>query len=135
MPDAGAVLASPPVAPTTGARVQPTVEHPATVNRFVEEVYAELRRLAHAHMRRERPGHTLQTTALVHETYLRLASCKNISLRDRRQFFSLASRMMRCILVDYARGVAAAKRGGRRTSGHSPRPEAGQHSGFGRHRS
>lgn len=87
-------------------------DHGAGIGRFVEEVYAELRRLAHAHMRREHPGHTLQTTALVHETYLRLANCKNIGVHDRRQFFSLASRMMRRILVDHARGASAAKRGG-----------------------
>ncbi|QUW04319.1 sigma-70 family RNA polymerase sigma factor [Chloracidobacterium validum] len=80
-------------------------------SQFIEEVYAELRHLAHAHMRREQPGHTLQTTALVHEVYLRLANCKGVSVTDRQQFFSLASRVMRHILVDYARAATSAKRG------------------------
>lgn len=77
----------------------------------VGEVYAELRRLAHSHMRRENRGHTLQTTALVHETYLRLADCKPSGWLDRHQFFAFASRIMRHILVDYARRAKSAKRG------------------------
>ncbi|MGQ9896467.1 MAG: ECF-type sigma factor [Acidobacteriota bacterium] len=84
---------------------------PVKLNQFIEEVYVELHRLAHAHMRREQRRHTLQTTALVHETYLRLARCKGLNLSDRRLFFGLASRIMRHILVDYARGANAAKRG------------------------
>ncbi len=83
----------------------------ADINQLMEEVYAELHRLAHAHMRREHGLHTLQTTALVHETYLRLAKCRHLDLSDRRLFFGLASRVMRHILVDYARSARAAKRG------------------------
>jgi RNA polymerase sigma factor (TIGR02999 family) len=81
------------------------------LDQAVGEVYAELRRLAHNHMRRENRGHTLQTTALVHETYLRLADCKPSGWLDRHQFFAFASRIMRHILVDYARRAKSAKRG------------------------
>jgi RNA polymerase sigma factor (TIGR02999 family) len=81
------------------------------LDQAVGEVYAELRRLAHHHMRRENGGHTLQTTALVHETYLRLADCRPTGWLDRHQFFALASRIMRHILVDYARRAKSAKRG------------------------
>ncbi len=83
----------------------------AALDLAVGEVYAELRRLAHTHMRREHRGHMLQTTALVHETYLRLADCKPTGWLDRRRFFAFASRIMRHILVDYARRANSAKRG------------------------
>lgn len=75
-------------------------------------VYRELRRMASAHMRRERPGHTLQTTALVNEVYLRLVDVKSVDLRHRSQFFGLAATLMRRILVDAAREHRARKRGG-----------------------
>lgn len=74
-------------------------------------VYEELRVMAQQHLRRERSAHTLQRTALVHEAFLRLADQKQVSWRSRAQFFGLASRMMRRILVDYARKRGAAKRG------------------------
>jgi len=74
-------------------------------------VYDELRRIAAAHLRRERPGHTLQSTALVHEAYMRLIDQRNVEWRNRAQFFALASRMIRRILVDHARGSHAIKRG------------------------
>jgi RNA polymerase sigma factor (TIGR02999 family) len=73
-------------------------------------VYAELRRRAAAHLRRERPGHTLRPTDLLHEAYLRL-STQNAGFKNRDQFFGVASRLMRRILVDHARARAAAKRG------------------------
>lgn len=73
-------------------------------------VYKELRRLAHYHLQSERPEHTLQSTALVHEAYLRLAGNQHGELRDRAHFIAVASRLMRQILVDYARGRRAAKR-------------------------
>src|SRR6266480_7884804 len=66
-------------------------------------VYEELRRLAHRHMGGERPGHTLQTTALVNEAYLRLAGQSNPSWQSRAHFFAVAARAMRQIVVDYAR--------------------------------
>ena len=75
-------------------------------------VYDELRRLAHNRLRRERPGHTLNTTALVHEAYVKLVDVKEASFRDRAHFLAMASRAMRRILVDYARARNAAKRGG-----------------------
>jgi RNA polymerase sigma factor (TIGR02999 family) len=74
-------------------------------------VYEELRQLAHRYMRGERPDHTLQTTALVNEAYLRLADQTDPHWRDRTHFFAAAARMMRHILVDYARGRQRAKRG------------------------
>jgi RNA polymerase sigma factor (TIGR02999 family) len=75
-------------------------------------VYDELRRLAHHHLGRERAGHTLQTTALVHEAYLRLVGQKEARWQNRAQFIAVASQMMRRVLVDYARARGFAKRGG-----------------------
>jgi RNA polymerase sigma factor (TIGR02999 family) len=75
-------------------------------------VYSELRRLAGAYMRRERPDHTLQPTALVHEAYLRLVDQQRVDWRNRAQFVGLAAMMMRRILANHARDRAAAKRGG-----------------------
>jgi len=75
-------------------------------------VYEELRRLAHHHMGGERPDHTLQTTALVNEAYLRLAGQTNPSWQNRAHFFALAARAMRQILVNYAKSYRAQKRGG-----------------------
>jgi len=75
-------------------------------------VYEELRRLAHHHMGGERPDHTLQTTALVNEAYLRLADQTNLRWQNRAHFFALAARAMRQILVNYAKSYRAQKRGG-----------------------
>lgn len=75
-------------------------------------IYAELRRLAQRHLRHERQGHTLQGTGLVHEAFLRLSSESKVQWRSRSQFFALASKLMRHILVDHARARAADKRGG-----------------------
>ena len=74
-------------------------------------VYDELRRLAQSYLRKERPGHTLQGTALVHEAYLRLIDQKQVKWQNRAHFFAMASQMIRRILVDHARGHRAAKRG------------------------
>ncbi len=74
-------------------------------------VYAELRQLAGAYMRRERTDHTLQPTALVHEAFLRLTNGAPVSWADRSHFFRVAARAMRHVLVDHGRGVVAAKRG------------------------
>ena len=76
-------------------------------------VYAELRRLAARHLQRERPGHTLRPSDLVHEAYLRLAG-HPLELNDRVHFFAIAARLMRQVLVDHARRRAAAKRAARR---------------------
>ena len=75
-------------------------------------VYAELRRQAELALRRESSGHTLQTTALVHEAWLRLDGQHDASWESRKQFFAVAAQMMRRVLVDHARSRAAAKRGG-----------------------
>jgi RNA polymerase sigma factor (TIGR02999 family) len=75
-------------------------------------VYEELRRLAHRYMSRERPGHTLQTTAVVHEAYLRLIDQKHVQWQNRAHFFAIAARMMRRILITHAQSHAYAKRGG-----------------------
>ena len=75
-------------------------------------VYQELHRLAHQYMSRERPGHTLQTSALVNEAFLRLADQRDVQWQNRAHFIGIAGQMMRRILVDYARNRGYAKRGG-----------------------
>jgi RNA polymerase sigma factor (TIGR02999 family) len=75
-------------------------------------VHRELRRLARSYLRRERDGHTLQTDALVNEAYLHLVDLSRVEWRDRTHFFALAARLMRRILVDYARARQYQKRGG-----------------------
>lgn len=75
-------------------------------------VYNELRRLAGIYLRRESPNNTMQPTALVHEAYLKLVDQKDVSWQNRAQFFGMAAKMMRNILVDHARQQKAAKRGG-----------------------
>lgn len=75
-------------------------------------VYEELRRIASSLMRSERAGHTLQTTAVVHEAYLRMADLERIDWRDRAYFFGAAARIMRRVLIDHARQHGAKKRGG-----------------------
>jgi RNA polymerase sigma factor (TIGR02999 family) len=80
--------------------------------RLMPLVYDELRRLAHHYMRGERPNHTLQTTALVNEVYLRLAGLDRMAWRDRAHFMAMAATLMRRILVDYAREHRSDKRGG-----------------------
>ena len=85
---------------------------PDVVARIVPIVYSELRRLAASYLRGERENHTLQPTALVHEAYLRLVDQKDARWQNRNHFFGVAAQLMRRILVDYARGHRAAKRGG-----------------------
>ena len=81
-------------------------------DRFMPLVYDELRRQAHRYLRRERPNHTLQTSALVHEAYLRLIGQENVDWQNRAHFFGLAAQMMRRILVNYAVKRQRNKRGG-----------------------
>ena len=83
----------------------------AALDRLTPLVYAELHRLAHRHMNRERAGHTLQTSALVNEAFLRLVDQKNVRWNNRAHFFGIAAQMMRRILVDHARSHLYAKRG------------------------
>ena len=85
--------------------------NPAALDKLLPLVYDELRRLASNYMRRERPDHLLQTTALVHEAYLRLVEQQNVNCQTRAHFFAVAAQVMRHILVDYARGRGRAKRG------------------------
>lgn len=83
----------------------------AALERVTPLVYGELHRLAHHYMNRERAGHTLQTSALVNEAYLRLVDQRNVKWNNRAHFFAIAAQMMRRILVDYARSQRYAKRG------------------------
>lgn len=82
------------------------------LDRLVPLVEADLRRLARACMRRERKGHTLQPTALVNEAFLRLAGARHLEWQDRAHFMGIAARLMRRVLVDYARSRGYQKRGG-----------------------
>jgi|ERR1051326_307003 RNA polymerase sigma factor (TIGR02999 family) len=84
----------------------------AALDKLMPLIYEELRRLARHYMRRERSGHTLQTTALVNEAYLRLINRKHVHWQNRAHFFAIAAQLMRSILVDHARSHAYAKRGG-----------------------
>ena len=82
----------------------------AALDRLLPLVHGELRRLAGRHMRHERPGHTLQASALVNEAYLRLIEVKQVHWQNRAHFFAMASRLMRRILVDAARAKGSQKR-------------------------
>ena len=84
----------------------------AALDKLMPLVDEELRRLAHRYMSRERAGHTLQTTALVNEAFLRLINRSKVDWQNRAHFFGLAAQLMRTILVDHARSHACAKRGG-----------------------
>jgi len=84
----------------------------AALDKLMPLVYSELHRLASNYLRRERPGHTLQPTALVNEAYLKLIDQRNAKWQNRAQFFGISAQLMRRILVDHARQRQAAKRGG-----------------------
>ena len=84
----------------------------AALNALMPLVYEELRLLARHYLRQERPDHTLQSTALVHEAYVRLLGQRPPEWKNRAHFFGVAAKLMRQILVDHARGRGAAKRGG-----------------------
>ena len=84
----------------------------SALERLIPLVYDELRQLAHRYMSRERPGHSLQTTALVNEAYLRLVDWKEVQWQNRAHFFAVSAKMMRRILVDFARDRQYLKRGG-----------------------
>src|SRR5215510_5846221 len=115
------MLESPPVrfmlmAPVTQSLTDLLLEwrdgDEAALDRLTPLVYDELRRLAHHYMQCERTGHTLQTTALVNEAYLRLAADKKIEWQNRTHFFAVMARVMRHVLTDHARRRSFAKRGG-----------------------
>ena len=84
----------------------------AALEKLLPLIEQELRRLAHRYMSRERAGHTLQTTALVNEAFVRLVNRTNVNWQNRAHFFGIAASLMRTILVDHARSHACAKRGG-----------------------
>ena len=84
----------------------------AALDELMPVVYDELRRLAQRYLSRERPGHTLQTTALVHEAYLRLVDQRSVNWQNRAQFFGIAAQMMRRILINHAKDRHAKKRQG-----------------------
>jgi RNA polymerase sigma factor (TIGR02999 family) len=83
-----------------------------SLDRLMPLVYEQLKRLAHARLREERRGHTLNTTGLVHEAYLKLTDINQLDWQDREHFFAMASRVMRRILINYAAKRRAYKRGG-----------------------
>ena len=82
------------------------------LEKLLPVVYAEMHRLAHIYMRRERPGHTLQTSALVNEAYIRLIDAKKVDWQDRTHFFAICSNVIRQVLMQHARLRCARKRGG-----------------------
>ncbi len=84
----------------------------SAIDRLFPLVYGELKRRAQVYLSNERAGHTLQPTALVHEAYLRLVELEDIKWEDRTHFFAISATIMRRILVDHARKIAAEKRGG-----------------------
>src|SRR6266849_1186243 len=92
--------------------VDATRGDPAALDQLLPLVYDELRRLAGHYLRRERPDHTLQATALVHEAYLQLIDQRQVNWQNRAHFIGLAAQLMRRILVEHARRHQAAKRGG-----------------------
>jgi RNA polymerase sigma factor (TIGR02999 family) len=91
---------------------QPREEARGAVDELVATVYRELRQIAHHHLRRERRGHTLNTTALVNEAYMKLATFDQVVWRDRAHFLAIAARAMRRVLVDYAVARKTQKHGG-----------------------
>jgi RNA polymerase sigma factor (TIGR02999 family) len=84
----------------------------AALDKLMPMIYDELRKMARRYMRQQNPGHTLQTTALIHETYLRMVKQKEKHFENRAHFFGVAAQAMRHILVDYARARQTARRGG-----------------------
>lgn len=92
--------------------VPPVSSPPSSLDAIVPRIYDELRRLAASYMRREREGHTLQPTALVNETYMRLAKQHNVDFANRAQVMGIAAQMMRRVLANHAEKRDAGKRGG-----------------------
>jgi len=104
----------PPISPheITQLLIEWSGGNQAALDKLYPLVYDELRQMAHRFMRRERKGHTLQTTALIHEAYLRLVDRKDAHWTNRSHFFGMSAQIMRRILVDHARRYAYVKRGG-----------------------
>ena len=98
--------------PITQLLAQSRAGEAGALDQLLPLVYGELQRLARSYLRRERSDHTLQSTALVHEAYLRLVGQEGVEWRTRTHFFAVAANLMREILVDHARAHSTAKRGG-----------------------
>jgi RNA polymerase sigma factor (TIGR02999 family) len=105
-------IPSPPPQEITQLLVDWSNGNQAALDRLMPLVYTELRQLAHRYMRRERLGHTMQTTALIHEAYLRLVRQTRWRWENQAHFFGIAARLMRQILIEHARSHTRAKRGG-----------------------
>ena len=105
-------MASPGSSPTTDLLLRWGAGDKECLNELIPLLDGELRRIAHHLMRKERQGHTLQTTALVNEAYLKLVDQSRANWQHRAQFLGIAANLMRRILVDHARGVQRTKRGG-----------------------
>jgi RNA polymerase sigma factor (TIGR02999 family) len=95
----------------TGVLRELSAGRPGALDRLIPMVYAALHRIAHEQLVGERTGHTLSSTALLHEVYLKLVNVRVVTWQDRAHFFAVAARVMRRILIDYARGKARDKRG------------------------
>lgn len=104
-------MASGPAPDVTQLLAQWSSGDEAALERLLPLVYGELRRLASAYLRRERSNHTLQSTALVHEAFMRMVHQHDVQWKNRAHFFAIAAQMIRRILVDYARSQHAEKRG------------------------
>jgi RNA polymerase sigma-70 factor (ECF subfamily) len=96
----------------TGILRELSAGRPGALDHLIPVVYAALHRMAHDQLRGEREGHTLSTTALVHEAYLKLVGLRDVTWQDRAHFFAVAARVMRRVLIDYARSRSRDKRGG-----------------------
>lgn len=105
-------MAGPPSREVTELLLAWTQGQQTALEKLVPLVHAELRRIARRYMYRERPGHTLQTTALVNEAYLRLVDARQVRWQNRAHFFAVSAQLMRRILVDFARSKHYLKRGG-----------------------
>ena len=105
-------MSSPAASPITGLLLRWNAGEQGCLDELLPLVEGELRRIAHRHMRSEREGHTLQTTALVNEAYLKLVDQAHVNWQNRAQFLAVAAQLMRHILVDHARGLCRGKRGG-----------------------
>jgi RNA polymerase sigma factor (TIGR02999 family) len=112
MPSASGPAGPSDTRPITDLLMEASAGDRSAMDRLFPLVYDELRRIAHRALRRERPDHTLGTTGLVHEAYLRLVDQTRAGWRDRAHFYAVAALAMRRILVDYARRHRRAKRGG-----------------------
>lgn len=108
----GPSMSTPQPSPVTGLLVDWANGDASAFDRLVPLVHHELRRLARRQMHGERAGHTLQTTALVNEAYMRLLGLERVRWQDRGHFFAMAARLMRRVLVDHARSRQYQKRGG-----------------------